>query len=124
MKARLDGIYSIDLPEGPPQLPGDSSNCWIVVQADIGPVGRSGADTFTFYVCTHKRMEQILESEGWQFGRHLLIVERFDWKVVEAAIRRLVEDHEEADWNALAAKLGQYGQWEFADHVDTSVSAR
>ena len=124
MKARLEGIYSIDLPDGPPRLPEDPSDCWIVVQADIGPVGTDGADTFTFYVCTLKRLQRALKSEAWQFGRHSLIVERFDWDIVESAIRRMVDDQEAADWDALAAKLGQYGQWEFADYIEASVSHR
>ena len=51
MKAYLDSFFSGDLPSGQ-ELPEDPENCWIVIQADIGSYGESGADTFTFYVCT------------------------------------------------------------------------
>lgn len=118
MRARLDGIYSIDLPGGPPELPPDPEDCWLVVQADIGLEAGEAVDTFTFYVCTPKRLEKVLQVEPCQVGRHLLIVGRFDWAVVEASIRGLVDDLRGESWEELAAKIGRYGLWEFEDYVE------
>ena len=118
MKARLDGIYSIDLPGGPPELPPDPEDCWLVVQADIGLEAGEGADTFTFYICTPKRLKKVLQVEPCQVGRHLLIVEKFDWSVVDAAIRQMIGDLSADSWDELAAKIGRYGLWEFEDYVE------
>lgn len=118
MKAFLDGIFSIDLPNGPPQLPEDPSNCWIVVQADIGVIGGSGADTFTFNVCTLKKLQHILNQEEYQLGRHLVLVEEFDWEVIERAIKNLLAPLQADDWESLATKIGRFGEWEFEDYVE------
>lgn len=116
MKARLDGLFSIDLPAGPLQLPKDPRDCWIVVQADIGPLNNNSADTFTFYVCTLKNLQQLLDCESYRLGHHLILVERFDWKVVEDAIGSILDKLDADNWDQLAAKINEYGEWEFNDY--------
>ena len=118
MKARLEGIYSVDLPSGPPGLPADPRDCWLVVQAEIGPETGQGTDTFTFYVCTPERLQRLLQVAPCQTGRHLLIVEQFDWAVIDLVIRDLLGSLSAQSWEQLAAKIGRYGLWEFEDYVD------
>lgn len=118
MDAELHGLSSVDLPEGPPQMPEDPRDCWVPIEADIGVKGESGADIFTFYVCTPGRLARTLGQVPHQFGRHLLVVERFDWSVVEAAIRELIADLSASSWDELAEKIGRYGLWEFEDYVE------
>lgn len=99
MKATLKGIYSIDLPEGDPSLPEDPENCWIVLQADIGlNDGTEAADTFTFYVCTVKKLSAIVKEKNYRFGRHLIIVDRFDWQMVESAIFKICDETGGENW--------------------------
>lgn len=118
MKAELDGLSSVDLPSGPPQMPEDPLDCWIPIEANIGVRGESGADIFTFYVCTPTRLSSTLRLMPHQFGRHLLVVERFDWSVVEVAIRALLGSLSADSWDDLATKIGRYGLWEFEDYVE------
>jgi len=114
MKARLDGIYSLDLPAGPPSLPPDPEDCWVVVQADIGPSEGTGTDIFTFYVCTIRRLEALVLTEGWQSGRYLIVVARFEWDVIITCIENILKKLQGDSWEQLATLIGQYGQWEFS----------
>jgi len=118
MKAYLDGICSIDLPSGPPELPDDPYDCWIVIQADIGPEGEQGLDIFTFYVCTVENLKRGFESKSYQLGHHLILVERFDWEIVEDAIKSILDKLEADNWDKLAVKINEYGEWEFDDYVE------
>ena len=122
MKAYLEGIYSIDLPSGPPEMPSNPYDCWIVIQAEIGVEGHSGADTFTFYVCTVKKLRDILSMDNVEFGRHLILVENFDWAIVENAIKGILDELEADTWDQLAAKIHEYGEWEFNDYNDEPVA--
>lgn len=116
MKAYLDGIYSIDIPSGKPELPHDPENCWIVIQADIGSEGLSGSDTFTFYVCTVKKLSHILGTKNFQLGHHLILVEYFDWDVIEEAIKDIIIKLEADTWVQLAKKINEHGEWEFNNY--------
>jgi len=118
MKVVVDAIFSIDLPEGPPQLPPDPEDCWVVVMADIGTADSPGYDEFTFYVCTIKKLQAIVDGDGACFGKHLLVVNRFDWNLVEQAINDLCDSIEGDSWEDIASKLSRYGQWEFQDYRD------
>jgi len=116
MKAKFDGIYSIDLPGGPPELPSDPSNCWVVIQADIGHEGGEGADIFTFYVCTISALEDQLKVKGCELGRHLIILERFDWELVEKAICDICANASGETWEDIAHFIARYGSWEYEDY--------
>ena len=121
IKAKIDGLFSVDLPDPSTDFPEDPEDCWIIVMADIGLEGSPGADEFTFYVCTPKRLSKVVQHEGFQFGRHLLIVERFDWDTVERAIARICEEATGDTWEQVAKKIGRYGQWEFEDYQEEPV---
>ncbi len=119
IKAGLHGgIYSIDLPSGPPQLPTDPEDCWVRVYADIGAVDEVGADTFLFYVCTPKRLQTMVKRAGYYLGRHLVIVDHFAWDLVERIISSICDETTGDTWEEVATKLGRYGLWEFEDYQE------
>lgn len=120
MRAKLSGIYSGDLPEGPPVLPANPERCWIVVQADIGPAGGDGVDTFTFYVTTPLFLEGLMDQQSYQSGKHLLIVQAFSWEIVEGAITSICASVHGESWEEMATALAQYGGWEFDSYEDPS----
>ncbi len=113
MKARLDGIYSPDLPSGHAELPANPANCWVVVQADIGVEGESGADCFTMYVTTPQFLDGCLNQVRHQLGRGLVIVAEFDWDVVEQAVKEVCCSVEGECWTELAEKLSRYFLYEY-----------
>lgn len=114
MKARLAGLYSVDLPSGPPAIPGDPEHCWIAVQADIGLEGSEGADTFTFYVTT----PSFLRNDSTPIGRSTIVVDKFNWRDVESEIRnRCARAHGET-WEEFARSIE--GDWEFNGYTDAT----
>lgn len=120
MKPRIDGLYSIDLPEGPPQLPVDPMDCWVVIQVDIGTDRSAGTDTFTLYVTTPSRVEKLISSCGPVFGANMLLVSKFDWATVEDAIRNKVSAIEGSDWRQISVELAKSFQWEFEAYENSS----
>lgn len=119
MRPTVKGLSSIDLPDGV-SLPEDPTDCWIVVTASIGLVGDDGADDFTFYVCTPRRLERVLTDEAYVWGRHLLIVAAFDWALVRAAIERVCDHVTGKTWDLIANQLARHGAWEFEDYREAS----
>jgi hypothetical protein len=87
------------------------------MQAEIGPVGEVGADTFDFVVCTPQGLARRFDSEGRPFwSRGTLVVERFAWQAVEAALHQRVHSVDGGDWPAIAANLNRFLRWEFEDY--------
>lgn len=117
-------LCSIDLPNGPDQLPRNPDDCWILVYADIGMQGSEAIETFLFYVCTLKRLERIVRYEGFEFGRHLIILERFNWKKIEQAITAICDATTGEDWEEIAAKLASYGERDADDCQDSAFEGR
>lgn len=119
IKAIFKGnLCSIDLPNGLSQLPRNPDDCWILVYADIGMAGSEAVETFLFYVCTLARLSRIVQQEGFEFGRHLIILERFDWKMVERAIASICDASVGETWEEVAMKLGSYGERELEDYSE------
>jgi hypothetical protein len=110
MKARLKGIYSVDLPNGSPQMPTDPSDCWIVVEANIGEDDRPGADTFTFYVTTPTFLERAPQA-GLP---HMIVLDRFNWQEVENNLLTRCSQARGKIWAELARSIG--GEWEFDNY--------
>lgn len=115
MRAVLKVLSSIDLPDGTSSPP-DPTDCWVVVTASIGIAGDDGSDNFTFYVSTPRRLERIVADESQLWGRHLLIVEQFDWVLVRNAIEKICDEVTGDTWDAIASRLSRYGAWEFEDY--------
>ncbi|MHB2020411.1 MAG: Imm8 family immunity protein [Candidatus Xenobia bacterium] len=122
MKAELKSLGSIQLDRG--ELPSDPEDCAIRMTAAVGELGDEAADNFDFTVVTPRSLaRELSEGPHYLLGRHLVIVERFDWDLVEAAIRSVVEREEAPTWEELAARIGRHGEWEYEDYQEASPSA-
>ncbi len=116
MKIRIDGgLFSFEIAEGPPVLPDDPLDCWVDVRADIGPEGQSGGDMFAFSVCTIGRLQKILKKNPSLAIDKTILVEKFDWGVIEAEIEAILKDVDGETWAEIAMKIHRYGDWEFAE---------
>lgn len=113
MKAKLDGIYSPDLPSGYGELPDDPRDCWVVIHADIGTDCGLGMDCFTLYVTTPIFLERSIRVDLFQTGRGLLIVNEFDWGVVEDAISSVCLEIEAETWQAIVSQLSMSFLYEY-----------
>jgi hypothetical protein len=116
VRAEVKRWWSIDLPDAQ-SLPDDPEDCCVGMQADIGPVGEEGADTFDFEVCTPSGIARRLDSQGRPvWSRGTLIVGRFSWETVEAALNQYVRSVEGRDWSEVASRLSRFMYWEFEDY--------
>ena len=104
-------IFSVDL-EGD-ELPPDPEDCAVLVNVDIGIKGEDGADQFHFTAVT-PRFLQRYDDARW--GRSYLIVPRFSWETVEAALDKLLLHCRAEDWDTIARNLNKELNWEFENY--------
>jgi|SRR3989338_3352331 len=95
-KRYIDGVYCIDYP-GPGELPTDPYNAYGDVRVDIGYEGEKGLSNYAFDVYTLQQLTDDIKSGDakYLFGRHLLIVEKFDYDLIEKAIESIIDKIEE-----------------------------
>lgn len=98
--------------------PDDPADFGLAITASIGPKNDIGEELFVFLVCTPTWLAREVEQTSHVWGRHLLIVSRWDLGLVESAIERLCAAATGDDWSSLTAKIGRYGHWEFEDYND------
>ncbi|WP_431262502.1 Imm8 family immunity protein [Roseateles chitinivorans] len=111
LQAQLKRLHSPDLPDLQNGHPPDPGNFRILVQALVGVAGQEAADSFDFMVCTPAwlaaRVTEPLPARGY------LIVTRYDYAQIHAAIARLCDGATGPDWPAVAARLNLDGRWEY-----------
>ena len=113
MKAKLDGIYSPDLPSGYDEMPENPKDCWVIIHADIGVEGGQGMDCFTMYVTTPEFLSKSVRNDRYQLGRGLLILHEFDWELVEQAINSVCSEIEADSWVDMENKLSKSFFYEY-----------
>ena len=87
------------------------------MQANIGPVGEEGADTFSFEICTPSALAERFDREARPFWmRGTLLVKTFTWEAVEAALDQHVRSLSGRDWKEVAERLNRFLRWELEDY--------
>lgn len=116
MRAELRRLHSPDA-DLKCFVPAQEDNFSVLVQAMVGHRGSEAEESFSFIVCTPAWMQENLVGIGKPtFGATHLFVNSFDYDQVETALSNLCRSIEGEDWNEIAAKLGRFGAWEFADY--------
>ena len=119
MRATLHEIYSTDV-DLETYAPDDPQDAGLWVTMVVGPQAadddEAGEETFQVLVCTPRWLSRTVADRGPQVGRHHLVVEPFDLARAEEFLRGQVESLDEADWPALAERVGRIGRWEFEDY--------
>jgi hypothetical protein len=117
MKAEIKSLHSLQLEDRLINYwPDDVSNFGTWIRAYIGPQGEAGAEAFDIQVCTADWLKSQCSTQGPLWGRHLLIVDAYDYDVIKASIERYVESCDGDDWASVAGKLSRVGAWEFEDY--------
>ncbi len=111
MQIELKGVYSLELSE--PELPADPTCCAVLMSADIGLLGTTGSDRFSFHVVTPAFLAHNPEV---RWGHGYLLMPEFSWTEVNRMLSRLVFGASAATWDAAARKLCRYLEWEFDDY--------
>jgi hypothetical protein len=118
MRAALRSIHSPDAPHFPAYTPENPYHFGILIQALIGPEGGVGEESFDFQVCTASWLADQVPPSGFVFGRHYVVLQRFDASLITEALKDLCEQTTGSDWSAVAKQLARYGKWEFEDYQE------
>jgi len=109
MRAEVRGIEANDVPDWPVWMPGEASRDCRWFRVAVGPVGEAGADLFQVEVGTPLGINE-RRAPGLFIG---LVVERFDPRIVERAIRAFVEGRHAATWQGVVDLLRTHMSWEY-----------
>lgn len=89
----------------------------VFIEAIIGVEGGSGEESFGFVVCNPAWLDLSLSGEQSYFwSRARLVMNRYDFKRIEAAVRDLCAGAEAEDWISVARLLSRHTLWEFEDY--------
>lgn len=117
VRAELKSLDSADAPAGLDEFdPPDPESFALAVGATISPEGGEGGDLFYFLVCSPGWLKANPPEKGFAFLHGHLLLERWDYKLVERAIGDLCRGAEGSDWNEVAGQLRLYGDWEFENY--------
>jgi hypothetical protein len=93
------------------------------VTATVGPL-EGGRDLYTIHVCTPDWIKFSIHNSSQEpsfWGRHTLIVNEFDHKIIESAVKNKIQEilKNSPDDNGmeLLKKFGRYAHWEFEDYI-------
>lgn len=87
----------------------------IFLQMLVGPAGLPGEEAFGVFVCTPRYLMRWPYGEGPIIGRHILIVQSWNWQEISAFLTRVVESEDAPNWTELGERIGRVGSWEFED---------
>jgi Immunity protein 8 len=113
VRADLRRLHSPDADALSAYAPEDPEAFGLLVQALVGPSDGEGEESFDFTVCTPRWLDAQTFEQGFAWPRHHLLVKRWDYALVERAIRDVVTQAEGSDWASVAAQIALYGGWEF-----------
>lgn len=108
---RIKGLSSRHLP-GLNEEPEDPRNCAIEVTASIGVAGSAGADDFDLWFVTPLWLAD--QGDDPLIPEYMIVVNRFSWATVDAALERLIRAVPAADWDEFTSEFGRYAHWEFS----------
>jgi hypothetical protein len=118
VRAQLSGFYSPDLlaerqePDLESFQPDDFENFGLGVTAFVGPNDAGGEEMFDFFVCTARWLADHPPEKGFWFLRSYLLLNRWDYGVLDRSLRDLCARSEGETWEEVGTKLSRYGRWE------------
>lgn len=89
----------------------------ISIEIAVGPDGEKGSENFFFTVISPKRLESIIEINGIEFGRGLLIMKEYNYEKVKNRILLLLEKCKRDTWIGVATSIAKYARWEYDGEV-------
>lgn len=95
----------------------DDAECFSVwITATVGPLGEEGGEQFQIRVCTPLYLKGEVMGGQAVWGRHALIVERYDPRLIRTKIETYLDRCRGDDWTAVAERVARIGLWEFEDY--------
>jgi len=117
MKAQLKEMYSLQIPEALKEfLPEASKNFGITIRLMVGVEGVDQSESFDILVCTPTWIQDQLILEKYMWGRHMLIVNEYDYELIFQSLSARISSYSGKDWNEVANKIARIAAWEFEDY--------
>jgi len=92
---------------------------WLTIS--IGIKGEAGAVYYNLLVCTPDWLKKELKSTSVQWGRHKLIINKFDpdliKKEIDNKLLKLLNQFDNDNDVSFSEKIGRYAHWEFEDYI-------
>ena len=100
----------------------DNEECFCLsITVSIGIKGEDGAVNYNLMVCTPDWLKNKIKASSVEWGRHKLIINKFDPGLIKGAVEEklyfLLEKFPNDDGMAFSEKLGRYAHWEFEDYI-------
>lgn len=103
---------SVDLTTYQPDSP-DNFCVWLNLL--IGPDDAEGGHLFQVGICTVAWLAHQVSIKKSYVLRHMILVENFDYSLIEGVIRGLIESNQQHDWEKSVPLLSRLFAWEFED---------
>jgi hypothetical protein len=120
MRIELKHIHSpdVDVDEWQPE----SNSVWFLLELDIGPVGKEGADIFQVMVGTPEGLRKLAtaDARGVLSNRAAIILHEFSWTALRGAIAAILRECDSSDWKESVLRLQRFFEWEYEDYVQES----
>ncbi len=105
MKLIISSMWSPDLVEPSTGSPENPSSFRLFVQMNLSVEGAKGAETFSMFVCSPDRVTTTFGG----FVTQTLVMERFDWALVRAAVQRVLRVVDSVDnWDDVLFRLSPF----------------
>ena len=118
MRAALRRIYTIDGDDPTNYTPDEPDRFAVVLRMFVGSSPGEGEESFDVTVCTPLWLQEACDRDGFVLGRHLFVVQAYNFEFIRAKLSRLIERYSGATWREVAARVGRIGYWEFEDYDD------
>ncbi len=100
--------------------PEDEENFCIWLTVSIGIKNEEGSNNYNLMVCTPDWLKNNLNSNSVQWGRHILIINKFNSDLIRREIEKklfeLLNQFHDEDDISFSEKIGRYAHWEFEDY--------
>ena len=104
--------------------PDDEECFYVFLTIGIGVKGEEGADNYDIMVCTPSWLNNQLYEGHAKWGRHKLIMKKFDPDLIRKEVnKKILEISERFDCDdgvTFSEKMSRYAHWEFEDYVPYS----
>ncbi len=97
-------------------LPDDPEYFGLWIEFRVGIKDRDSADDFRLLVCTPEWLKNECDRKKVMWGRHMLIVFKYDLDTITAEINQCIENCVGKNWPTIAEKISRFAAWEFEDY--------
>ena len=117
VRAESRAVYSVDVACDDLEhfRPEDPENVGFLVTAATGPKDAEGAEVFDVFVCTPRWLIDNVPAGGYAWGRHKLVLPRWDHAALMAAPYELCAAGTGPTWDEVADRLARFAAWKFED---------